>query len=166
MLIPLGGPHVCFGPQISNVIVLGNSIIAYNGVLKSRVLNVSMFLRAVRVSHILFFTLVIWSTIAFNVTERLTNIHLFTAKRSGNLTAKLNLTSTAYHWRGLRSLQDEISSAQDQIRNLSYSNLSSKASHVTSAVPSCVGQCSRAQQQPVLTRREIGSTAFHKVRIC
>ena len=118
-----------------------------------------MFLLTVRVSHTLFFALVIWTTVAFNVTERLKNIHIFTTKRSGNLTAKLNLTSTAYHWGRLGSLRGEISSAKDQIRNLSYS--------VTGAVLSCFGQCSRVKQRPVLTRnrRETGRfSTFHKVQ--
>ena len=170
MLSTLGGPYVCFGLQLSNVIVLENSYcLQWCSVLKSRVLNVSMFLLTVRVSHTLFFALVIWTTVAFNVTERLKNIHrhIFTTKRSGNLTAKLNLTSTAYHWGRLGSLRGEISSAKDQIRNLSYSILSTKVSPVSGAVLSCFGQCSRVKQRPVLTRsrRETGRfSTFHKVQ--
>lgn len=142
-----------------------NSVIAYNAccVLKSRVSNVSMFLHTIRISHALFFALAIWSAIAFNATERLKSIHPFTTKRTG----KLDLTSTAYQPRRFNSLQGDTSSAQEQIRNLNYSVLSSEISTVTGAATSSPSRSSAVKPKPVLTRRSVGgSSAFHKVNIC
>ena len=137
-------------------------------VLKSRVSNVSMFLHTIRISHALFFGLVIWSAIAFNATERLKSIHPFTTKRTGKLADKLDLASTAYQLRRLNSLQGNTSSAQKQIRNLNYSILSSERSTVTgAATSSSSSRPSAVKPNPVLTRRSVGgSSAFHRVSIC
>ena len=135
--------------------------------LKSRVSNVSMFLHTIRISHALFFALVIWSAIAFNATERLKSIHPLTTKRTGKLADKLDLTSTAYQPRRFNSLQGNTSSAQEQVRNLNYSILSSEILTVTGAASSSSSRSSAVKPKPVLTRRSVGgSSAFHKVSIC
>lgn len=112
------------------------------------------------VFYTFFVVVVIWSAIALNVTRKLDKINHFTSKRPGNLTAP-NLTSISYHSR-------ESSAGQDQIRNLSYSILSSQVSSVTSVVSSCSGQCSGVKQQPVF-KRELKEgdrfAAFYKVHI-